>query len=102
MARYLQSKGYRIIPVNPNVTEVLGERAYPDLQSIPFAVDLVDLFRRSEFVQAHVDEAIDKGARGVWMQLGVRDAAAARKAQAHGLQVVMDRCIAVDHRRLFG
>lgn len=102
VARYLQSQGYQIVPVNPNCTRVLGERGYPDLQSVPIAIDLVNIFRRSEFVQGHVDEAITAGAKAIWMQLGVRDDAAARKATEHGLQVVMNRCLMVEHRRLFG
>jgi uncharacterized protein len=100
VARYLQSQGYRIVPVNPHEHEVLGERAYPDLRSIPFDVDIVDLFRRSEFVGGHVDEAIAKCAKLIWMQLGVRDPAAAERAREAGIAVVMDRCLAVEHRRL--
>lgn len=102
VARYLQSQGYRIIPVNPNVREVLGETAYPDLISVPDAIDLVDIFRRSEVVAPHVDEAITKGVLTVWMQLGVVDHAAARRATDAGITVVMDRCIAVEHGRLIG
>jgi uncharacterized protein len=102
VARYLQQQGYRIIPINPTVREVLGEKAYADLLSVPIAVDLVDLFRRSELVGPHVDEAIQKQARAVWMQLGVRDDTAAQRAKLAGVQVVMDRCLAVEHRRLFG
>lgn len=100
VARYLQSQGYRIVPVNPGEREVLGERAYPDLRSIPFDVDIVDLFRRSEFVRAHVDEAIAKGAKLIWMQPGVHDQAAAERARNAGIMVVMNRCLAVEHRRL--
>ena len=99
VAEYLQRSGFRIIPVNPMETEVLGERAYPDLDSVPVPVDLVDIFRRSEFVPEIVDAAIRKGAKGIWMQEGVIHEAAARKAEEAGLFVVMDRCILKDHQR---
>lgn len=102
IARYLQSKRFRIVPVNPGVTEVLGEPAYPDLLAVPFAIDLVNIFRRSEFVAPHVDEAIHKGVKGIWMQPGARDEQAAQKARDQGIQVVVNRCIAVEHRRLLG
>ena len=102
VARYLQSQGYRIIPVNPNVTEVLGERAYPDLISVPDAIDMVDIFRRSDKVAPTVDEAISKGVQTIWMQLGVIDRDAAKRAEEAGITVVMDRCAAVEHRRLVG
>jgi uncharacterized protein len=100
VAEYLQRAGYKIIPVNPMETEVLGERAYPDLDSIPGPVDMVDIFRRSEFVPEIVEAAIRKGAKAVWMQEGVIHEAAAERAEAAGLAVVMDRCILKDHRRL--
>ena len=100
VAEYLQRAGYRIIPVNPEETEVLGEQAYPDLDSIPEAVDVVDIFRRSEFVPPIVEAAIRKGAKMIWMQEGVIHEEAARRAEAAGLAVVMDRCILKDHRRL--
>ena len=100
VAEYLKRSGYRIIPVNPNETNVLGERCYPDLESIPEPVDLVDIFRRSEFVPEIVEAAIRKGAKAVWMQEGVSHEAAARRAEEAGLAVVMDRCILKDHRRL--
>ncbi len=102
VARYLQSQGYRIIPVNPNIQEVLGEQAYPDLISIPDVVDMVNIFRRSEHVAPTVDEAITKGVQVIWMQLGVVDQQAARRAEEAGITVVMDRCIKVEHRRLIG
>src|SRR3712207_1989543 len=102
VARYLQSQGYRIIPVNPNVREVLGERAYPDLISVPDAIDMVDIFRRSDAVAPTVDEAITKGVLTIWMQLGVHDEASARRAREAGITVVMDRCTAVEHARLVG
>jgi len=100
VAEYMQSAGYRIIPVNPLETEVLGERAYPDLDSIPEPVDIVNIFRRSEFVPEIVEAAIRKGAKVIWMQEGVVHEEAARRAQEAGLTVVMDRCILKDHRRL--
>ena len=99
VSAYMQSHGYRIVPVNPNETEVLGEKAYPSLDQVPEKVDLVDIFRRSEEVSAHVDEAIRIGARAVWMQEGVIDMQAAARADAAGLQVVVDRCILKEHLR---
>ena len=100
VARYLQAQGYRIIPVNPTVEEVLGERSYPDLASIPEAVDVVDIFRRSEHVPPIVEAAIAVGARTVWMQEGIVHEKAAQQAKAAGLLVVMDRCMRKDHIRL--
>ncbi len=97
VARYLQRAGYRIIPVNPNVTEVLGEPAYPTLRDIHETVDVVDVFRRSEFVGAIVDDAIAIKARAVWLQDGVVDEAAAKRARAAGLDVVMDDCMMRRH-----
>ena len=99
VARYLQRAGYRIIPVNPNVDEVLGERAYPTLSRLPGPVDVVDIFRRSEFVGPIVDEAIAIGAGAVWLQDGVVDEAAAERARAAGLDVVMDDCMMRRHAR---
>jgi uncharacterized protein len=100
VAEYMQRAGYRIIPVNPEESQVLGEKSYPDLDSVPEAIDIVDIFRRSEFVPDIVEAAIRKGAKTVWMQEDVIYEAAARRAQAAGLDVVMDRCILKDHRRL--
>ncbi len=100
VAEYMQSSGYRIIPVNPHEQEVLGEKCYPDLDAVPDKIDIVDVFRRSEFVPEIVDAAIRIGARAVWMQEGVVHEAAAEKARAAGLVVVMDRCILKEHRRL--
>ena len=97
VSEYMQSHGYRIIPVNPAETEVLGEKAYPDLQSIPIPIDIVNVFRRSEFVPEVVDEAIRVGAKAIWMQEGVIHYEAARKAESAGLAVVMDRCILKEH-----
>jgi uncharacterized protein len=104
VALFLQDHGYEVVPVNPNETEVLGARCYPDLGSAAesHTLDVVDIFRRSDQAGIHVDEAIDIGARAVWMQLGVIDQAAARRAADAGLDVVMDRCPAIDHPRLFG
>jgi hypothetical protein len=99
VARYMQQRGYRIIPVNPNEREVLGERAYASLADVPEKVDLVDIFRRSEEAGEHVDEAIRLGARAVWLQEGVIDEAAAARALAAGLLVVMDRCLLKEHLR---
>ena len=100
VAEYMQRAGYRIIPVNPRETQVLGETSYPDLDSIPEAIDIVDIFRRSEFVPEIVEAAIRKGAKVIWMQEGVIHEDAARRATEAGLTVVMDRCILKDHRRL--
>ncbi|HLK50100.1 MAG TPA: CoA-binding protein [Bryobacteraceae bacterium] len=100
VTEYMQRAGYRIIPVNPQETEVLGEKSYPDLDSIPESVDIVDIFRRSEFVPEIVEAAIRKGAKMIWMQEGVVHEDAARRAEAAGLTVVMDHCILKEHRRL--
>jgi predicted CoA-binding protein len=101
VAEYLKSAGYRIIPVNPQETEVLGEKSYARLEDIPEKVDVVDIFRRSEFVPEIVDAAIRIGARAVWMQEGVVHAQAAEKAQQAGLFVVMDHCLLKEHARRF-
>ncbi|MBU2008293.1 MAG: CoA-binding protein [Chloroflexi bacterium] len=100
VARYLQAQGYRIIPVNPNTQEILGEKAYPTLLSIPERVDIVDIFRRPEEVPPVVEEAISIGARVVWMQEGIVNEAAAQRAKEAGLKVVMDRCLKKEHQRL--
>lgn len=100
VTEYMQRAGYRIIPVNPQETEVLGEKSYPDLDSVPGPIDIVDIFRRSEFVPEIVEAAIRKGAKLIWMQEGVVHEQAARRAQAAGLAVVMDHCILKEHRRL--
>ena len=97
---YLKEQGYRIFPVNPTATEILGEKAYPDLSSIPEKVDVVQVFRKPEDVPPVVDEAIQIGAKVVWMQEGIRHEEAARKARAAGLQVIMDACMRATHRRL--
>jgi uncharacterized protein len=100
VAEYLKRSGYKIIPVNPQETEVLGERCYPDLDAVPEPIDIVDIFRRSEFVPEIVEAAIRRHAKVVWMQEGVIHPGAARRAEEAGLAVVMDRCILKDHRRL--
>jgi hypothetical protein len=100
VAEYLAENGYRIIPVNPNIKEWKGIGAYPDLTSIPLKVDVVDIFRRSEFVPDVVDGAIAIKAKAVWMQLGVLNSEAAEKAEKAGLLVVMDRCMKIEHSRM--
>ena len=102
VSRYMQANGYRIIPVNPNATEVLGEKAYPSLTEAARheKIDLVNCFRNSEDIPPVVDEAIAIGAKAVWMQLGISHPAAAAKAEAAGLLVVQDHCIKIDHRVL--
>ncbi len=102
--KYLQEKGYRVIPVNPQagVPEILGERVYADLADVPGPIDMVDIFRRSDAVPPIVDQAITTGAKVVWMQLGVRNDAAAAKAEAAGLAVVMNRCPKIEYSRLHG
>jgi predicted CoA-binding protein len=100
VSQYMQSAGYRIIPVNPNEREVLGEKSYARLEDVPEKIDVVDVFRRSEFVPEIVDAAIRVGARAIWMQEGVVSEAAAQRARDAGLFVVMDACILREHRRL--
>ena len=101
-AKYLQEHGYRIIPVNPAYESVLGERCYKSLAEIADPVDIVDCFRRSEEIPALAEQAIAIGAKVLWMQLGVRNAEARAKAEAAGLEVVEDRCMKIEHARLFG
>jgi hypothetical protein len=100
VARYMQSAGYRIIPVNPEVEEVLGEKCYPNLESVPETIDIVDIFRRSEFVPPVVEAAIRVRAKAIWMQAGVIHEQAAERARAAGLAVVMDRCLLKEHMRM--
>ena len=104
VADFLMSAGYKVICVNPNEAECFGSSCYPDLSTAAAAekIDVVDIFRRSEAAGAHVDEAIEIGAKAVWMQLGVIDEEAAARAEAAGLDVVMDRCPAIDHPRMIG
>jgi len=100
VSEYMQSMGYRIIPVNPQETEVLGEKAFASLDDVREPVDIVNVFRRSEFVPEIVDAAIRIGAKCVWMQEGVMHEEAAAKARAAGLEVVMNRCILKEHRKM--
>jgi predicted CoA-binding protein len=97
---YLQSQGYRIIPVNPNLSEALGEKAYPSLREVPVPVDVVLIFRRAEVVPPIVEDAIAIGAKVVWMQLGIVNEEAASRAEAAGLDVVMDTCMGATHHLL--
>ena len=99
---YLKDQGYHIIPVNPTATEILGEKAYPNLESVPEKIDVVQVFRKSEDVPPVVEDAIKVGAKVIWMQEGIVNEEAARKAQEAGLQVVMDACMRATHRRLIG
>ena len=102
VARYLKEHGYRIVPVNPGCSQVLGEQCYPSLQDIPFAIDVVDIFRKAEAIPAIVEEAIRVQARVVWMQLGLEHEEAARRARERGLQVVMNRCLKIEHEARAG
>lgn len=102
VAEYLKDHGYRIIPVNPTVDEVLGEKSYPDLKSVPLPVEIVDIFRKPEAIPAIVDEAIDIGAKVIWMQLGLYDEKSARKARQAGLQVVQSRCMEQENMKMRG
>jgi predicted CoA-binding protein len=101
VAAYLQSQGYRIIPVNPEIKASLGEKAYPSLLDVPEKIDIVDIFRRPEFVEKVVDQAIQLKVPAIWMQEEVIHEKAAQKARAAGIFVVMDRCILVEHRARF-
>ena len=102
VSRYLLARGYEIVPVNPNEELIHGRRAYPDLRSIPTPIEVVDIFRRSELVGPHVEEAIAIGAKAVWMQLEVWNEDAAQRAADAGLAVVMNRCPAIDHPAMIG
>jgi predicted CoA-binding protein len=99
VTEYMQSAGYRIIPVNPNETQVLGEKSHARLEDVPAKIEIVDIFRRAEEVAAVVESTIRVGAKVVWMQLGVENEAAAERARAAGLTVVEDSCILVEHRK---
>ncbi|HEY7787227.1 MAG TPA: CoA-binding protein [Casimicrobiaceae bacterium] len=101
-AKYMQDHGYRVIPVNPNYASVLGEKSYPDLRSIPEPVDVVDCFRKAPEIPAIADDAIAIGAKVLWMQLGIENADAARRAVAAGLDVVMNRCVKIEYARILG
>jgi predicted CoA-binding protein len=100
VAKYLQSRGYRIIPVNPNCHEVLGEKCYPGLKEVPEPVEVVDIFRKTAAIPGIVEEAIAVGAKVIWMQLGLESPQAAARARAAGLQVVMNRSMKVEHSKL--
>ena len=101
-AKYMLEHGYRVIPVNPKYAEILGQKCYKSLQEIPGKVGIVDIFRKSQDVMPIAEAAIAIGARVLWQQLGVRNEAAAAKARAAGLESVLDRCVKIEHARLFG
>ena len=101
-AKYMQEHGYRVIPVNPKYPEILGEKCYRSLRDIPGKVDMVDVFRKTADVMPIAEDAIAIGAKVLWQQLGVQNEAAAAKAQAAGLETVMNRCVKIEHGRLFG
>lgn len=102
VAKYLKSHGYRIIPVNPKLDQVLGETCYPDLKSVPDHIDVVDIFRSIDAIMGIVDEAIEVGADAVWMQLGLQHDEAAGKARRAGLRVVMNKCMKIEHSQFSG
>ena len=101
-AKYMQEHGYRVIPVNPKYREILGEKCYARLAEVPERIDIVDVFRRTADVMPVAEEAIAVGARVLWQQLGVKNQAAAERARGAGLESVMDRCVKIEHARLFG
>ena len=101
-AKYMLEHGYRVIPVNPKYKEILGQKCYPSLRDIPEKVDMVDVFRKPQDVMPIAEDAIAIGARVLWQQLGVRNEEAAARARAAGLDAVMDRCVKIEHGRLFG
>lgn len=101
-ARYMQQHGYRIIPVNPRYESVLGERCHASLETVEEPIDIVDVFRRTEDVLPIAEQAIAAGAKCLWQQIGVKNVEAAERAAAAGLDVVMDRCVKIEHARLFG
>jgi hypothetical protein len=101
-AKYMQEHGYTVIPVNPRYSEILGQKCFKSLRDIPVKVDIVDCFRKTEDIMPIADEAIAIGAKVLWQQLGVKNEAAAAKARAAGLDAVMDRCVKIEHARLFG
>ena len=101
-AKYLQEHGYRVIPVNPKYGEILGEKCYKSLREVPEKIDIVDVFRKTQDVMPIAEEAIAIGAKVLWQQLGVKNEAAAAKARAAGLDAVVDRCVKIEHGRLFG
>jgi uncharacterized protein len=101
-AKYMQEHGYTVIPVNPRYAEILGQKCYPSLRDVPGKIDIVDCFRKSEDIMPISEDAIAIGAKVLWQQLGVKNEAAAAKARAAGLQAVVDRCVKIEHGRLFG
>ena len=101
-SNYMQSHGYKVIPVNPKYTEILGERCYPDLTSIPDKIDIVDVFRKSEDCVPIAEDAVAIGAKALWLQIGVINEEAGRIADTAGLEVVMNRCVKIEYARLFG
>ena len=101
-AKYMQEHGYRVIPVNPKYPEILGEKSYPSLKAIPDKVDIVDCFRRTADIGPIAEDAIAIGARVLWQQIGVVNEAAAARAEAAGLDTVMDRCVKIEHARILG
>jgi predicted CoA-binding protein len=101
-AKYMQSHGYRVVPVNPSYASVLGEDCYPELRAVPVPVDIVDCFRKAPEIPALADAAIAVGAKVLWMQLGIENDEAAERASAAGLDVVMNRCVKIEHARLMG
>ncbi|HEX6829556.1 MAG TPA: CoA-binding protein [Burkholderiales bacterium] len=101
-AKYMMDHGYRVIPVNPKYPEVLGQKCYPSLRAIPEKVDIVDCFRKSADIPPLVEDAIAIGAKVLWLQIGVINLEAAKRARAAGMQVVMDRCVKIEYARLFG
>ena len=101
-AKYMQAHGYKIVPVNPRYPEILGEKCYPDLKSIPFAVDMVDVFRKPQDCVPIAQDAVAIGAKVLWLHIGVVNDEARQLAQAAGLTVVMDRCVKIEYARLFG
>jgi len=101
-AKYMQEHGYRIVPVTPAYAEVLGEKAYPSLKEVPFAVDLVDVFRRTEDVLPIAHDAVSIGAKGLWQQIGVVNSEADALVRTAGMDSVMNRCVKIEHARLFG
>ena len=102
VAQYLKEHGYRVVPVNPGQKEILGARSYPNLKAIPFHIEIVNVFRRPEAIPPIVDDAIEIGADVVWMQLGIAHNQAAEKAREAGLEVVMNKCIKVEHMNMLG
>lgn len=102
VAKYLLDRKFKVVPVNPRYDEILGQKCYPDLESIPQPVDIVDLFQRADRIEPFVDSAIVVGAKVVWMQLGIVNQQAAQKARDADLEVVMNRCIKIEYARLFG